>query len=45
MFNKLFVKLLKFIEKKFPPTKEVGYLGRDLSKHRVHSSKYEDLCK
>ncbi len=23
----------------------VGYLGRDLSKHRVHSHKYEDLCK
>ena len=22
-----------------------GYLGRDLSKHRVHATKYEDLCK
>ena len=25
--------------------KTPGYLGRDLSKHRVHSTKYEDLCK
>jgi len=22
-----------------------GYLGRDLSQHRVHATKYEDLCK
>jgi len=22
-----------------------GYLGRDLSQHRVHTTKYEDLCK
>lgn len=22
-----------------------SYLGRDLSQHRVHSTKYEDLCK
>ena len=25
--------------------KPVGYLGRDMAKHRVHSTKYEDLCK
>lgn len=36
----LFLKLFKINEPKIP-----GYLGRDLSKHRVHTTKYEDLCK
>ena len=31
----------KFIKVKEQP----GYLGRDMAKHRVHSTKYEDLCK
>ncbi len=31
----------KFINVKPQP----GYLGRDMAKHRVHSVKYEDLCK
>ena len=31
----------KFIKVKPQP----GYLGRDMAKHRVHSVKYEDLCK
>ena len=22
-----------------------GYLGRDLAQHRVHTTKYDDLCK
>ena len=31
----------KFINVKPQP----GYLGRDMAQHRVHSTKYEDLCK
>jgi len=34
------VKLFKIKQQKVP-----SYLGRDLSQHRVHSTKYEDLCK
>jgi hypothetical protein len=34
------INLFKLKEPKIP-----GYLGRDLSQHRVHSVKYDDLCK
>ncbi len=33
--------ILKFIKVKSQP----GYLGRDMAQHRVHTTKYEDLCK
>ena len=36
----LFLKLFKIKEPHVP-----GYLGRDLSQHRIHTTKYEDLCK
>jgi hypothetical protein len=39
-------KLVKLLSKMFnSKEKTPGYLGRDMSKHRVHSTKYEDLCK
>jgi len=34
------IKLFKIKEAKIP-----GYLGRDMAQHRVHTTKYEDLCK
>ena len=34
------MKLFGLVEPKVP-----GYLGRDLSQHRVHATRYEDLCK
>ena len=34
------INLFKLKEPKIP-----GYLGRDLSKHRLYSAKYDDLCK
>jgi hypothetical protein len=40
---KILIKLFKkYLNKK---EKVPGYLGRDLSKHRVYTTRYEDLCK
>ncbi len=39
-FKNVFNNFLTKKEKQIP-----GYLGRDLSQHRVHTTKYEDLCK
>ena len=41
LINK-WINFLKRQEEKHEP---VGYLGRDLAQHRVHTTKYEDLCK
>jgi len=37
--------LTNFLLKFFKQNPVPGYLGRDLAQHRVHTTKYEDLCK
>jgi hypothetical protein len=39
----LIQKIMEYFKVKEPNIP--GYLGRDLSKHRLHSSRYDDLCK
>jgi len=34
-----------WVSKFFKVKPQPGYLGRDMAQHRVHSTKYEDLCK
>ena len=38
--TRFLINLFKIKEPKVP-----GYLGRDLSQHRIHATKYDDLCK
>ena len=40
-------KWINFLKRQEEKSKKntVGYLGRDLAQHRVHTTKYEDLCK
>ncbi len=45
MFKKIKEKIKLWLKKQELKNKPVGYLGRDLSQHRVHTTKYEDLCK
>lgn len=38
-------KLINYFKNLFKASKTPDYLGRDLSQHRIHTLKYEDLCK